>query len=57
MHITLAQDVEFMERYPSYAASKRLSMPDLPKHLAKRMPDYSVSILSLSFMSSLSVSI
>ena len=39
------------------AASKTLSMLHLPKRLAVRMQDYSVSILSLSFTSSLSVSI
>ena len=57
MHITGAQDLEFMERYPSYAASKTLSMLNLPKRLAVHMRTYSVSILSLSFTSSLSVSI
>ena len=39
------------------AASKTLSMLHLPKRLAVRMQDYSVSILSLSLRSSLSVSI
>ena len=57
MHITLAQDVSFMERYPSYAASKTLSMLDRPKRVAVRMQDQLVSMLSLSFVSSLSVSI
>ena len=38
-------------------ASKPLSMLHLPKRLAVRMQDYSVSMLSLSFTSSLSVSI
>ena len=37
--------------------SKTLSMLHPPKLLAVRMQDYSVSILSLSFTSSLSVSI
>lgn len=57
MHITWAQDLKFMERYPSYAASKTLSMLNLPKRLAVRMRNQSVSMLSLSFMSSRSVSI
>lgn len=39
MHVTLAQDVEFMEKYPSYAASKTLSMLDMPKRLAVHMQD------------------
>lgn len=56
-HSILALDVELMERYPFDAASKTLSMLALPKRLAVRTPDYSVSILSLSFISSLSVSI
>ena len=38
-------------------ASKALSMFHLPKRLAVHTQDYSVSILSLSFTSSLSVSI
>lgn len=36
MYIKLAKKVEYMERYPSYAASKMLSMLNMPKRLALR---------------------
>ena len=39
MHIKSAREVQFMERYPSHAASKTLSMHNLPKRLAVHMQD------------------